>query len=297
MPKIQYIDKNFRKRSREIIEIAQDIIEEYAAQGFDLTLRQLYYQFVSRDHIPNRQSEYQKLGSIVNDARLAGLIDWNSIVDRTRELRRSPSWNSPSEIVEACANQYMIDLWEGQKYRPEVWIEKDALSGVISGICGEFRVPYFSCRGYTSQSEMWGAAMRMQGYVDSGQTPYVVHLGDHDPSGIDMTRDILDRLELFMGGTKVNRIALNMDQVNKYNPPPNPAKITDSRANEYIRNHGDDSWELDALDPKVISKLIRKTISPLIDDKLWKKRVNIEKEQKSQLEEISGRWDEVIDLI
>ena len=87
MPKITYKEYRLKQASLDIINQANQIIREYSAQGFDLTLRQLYYQFVSRDLIPNSQREYKRLGSIINKGRLAGLVDWNAIVDRTRNLR------------------------------------------------------------------------------------------------------------------------------------------------------------------------------------------------------------------
>ncbi len=134
MPKIAYKNFNFRADSLAIIKQANDIIAEYQTQGFQLTLRQLYYQFVSRALIPNKDTEYKRLGSIINDARLAGEIDWLAIQDMTRNLRGRQRWNSPSEIMDAVARGYHKDLWKGQLYRPEVWIEKDALVNVISGV-------------------------------------------------------------------------------------------------------------------------------------------------------------------
>lgn len=183
MPKVCYVRKAFREATLALIEVANDIIQEYAAQGFDLTLRQLYYQLVARDLIPNTQREYKRLGSIVNDARLAGLIDWDHIVDRTRFLRRLSHWDGPEDIVKACADQFRVDKWQNQPVRVEVWIEKDALVGVIEGVCNELDVPYFSCRGYTSQSEMWGASLRLGSYSLKKQTPIILHFGDHRPIG------------------------------------------------------------------------------------------------------------------
>lgn len=245
---------------------ANEIIAEYQRQGYDLTLRQLYYQFVSRDIIPNTLRSYKNLGTVINDGRLAGLIDWLAIVDRTRDLRALPHWADPSNIVDACAKQFNIDRWAGQPYRPEVWIEKDALVGVFERVCNELDVPLFSCRGYTSQSEMWVAAQRMLVHRKTGQIPMILHFGDHDPSGKDMSRDIMDRLELFTGGAlKFERLALNMKQVDEYDPPPNPAKITDSRAKAYIEEFGDESWELDALEPSVLEALVRDAIDEVID--------------------------------
>src|SRR5215471_777560 len=151
MPRIRYVTKNFGPTALQVIREANAIIAEYAAQGYDLTLRQLYYQFVSRDLLPNRQSEYKRLGDIVNDARLAGLVDWEAIVDRTRNIRVLPHWTDPAAIVQAAADSFAVEKWAEQPRRVEVWIEKDALVGVFEPVCEELDIPLFSCRGYTSQ--------------------------------------------------------------------------------------------------------------------------------------------------
>ena len=153
MPKICYVERTFSAGSRELIDKANEIIADYAAQGFMLTLRQLYYQFVARGLIPNKQTEYKRLGSVINDARLAGLIDWSAIEDRTRNLRRQPHWGSPQDIIEVALSSFRHDKWKDQKHRIEVWIEKDALVGVIEPTCEELDVPFFACRGYNSQSD------------------------------------------------------------------------------------------------------------------------------------------------
>lgn len=282
MPKICYVKRRFSAASMGMIDKANEIIAEYEAQGFALTLRQIYYQFVARDLIPNNVKSYKNLGSVVNDARLAGLIDWEHITDRTRSLKKRSHWENPADIIDAVARSYHIDMWANQKYRPEVWIEKDALVGVIEGVCQDLDVPYFSCRGYTSQSEMWVGAQRIATWRKSLQTPVIFHFGDHDPSGKDMTRDIVDRLELFMGGVKLERLALNMNQVEQYRPPPNPAKTTDSRSSAYIAEFGNESWELDALEPRVITELIRKNVEALKDKRKW-----------ALLAKCSKRWDEI----
>lgn len=291
MTKICYVRKEFTARSLRLIEIANTIIEEYQQAGFDLTLRQLYYQFVARDIIPNRQQSYKALGSIINDARLAGLIDWEAIEDRTRNLRKRSQWKNPEGVIDAAASSYGIDLWEGQDARVEVWIEKDALVGVIERVCTKWDVPFFSCRGYTSQSEVWGAAQRHIGYPS--EQVYVIHLGDHDPSGIDMTRDIQDRLRLFGAPTEIQRIALNMDQVQKLKLPPNPAKSTDSRFAGYAAEHGDESWELDALDPKLIEKLIESAIKVHCHVPLFKQRLERQEKERSEIEKASEHWAKV----
>jgi len=295
MPKVKYVDIDIGSARRSVIDKANEIIAEYSAQGFDLTLRQLYYQFVSRGLLPNKQLEYKKLGDVINDGRLAGLIDWYSIVDRTRNLRGLNHWTSPSEIVAACAQQYRRDKWETQSFYVEVWIEKDALVGVIESICGELDVPFFSCRGYTSQSEMWSAAQRLIRKTEerSLDGSIIVHLGDHDPSGIDMSRDIQDRLRLFRTNTEVRRIALTMEQVRQYNPPPNPAKLTDSRCEKYVAQYGNESWELDALEPRVLADLIHAEVSTFVDDRKRRLTQKQEDTEKRQLKKVSARWAEI----
>lgn len=265
--KEQFIVKNFKAPSLAIIEKANEIIDDYRSQGFSLTLRQLYYQFVARDLLPNTERSYKRLGSIINDGRMAGLIDWSAIEDRTRNLQGNSHWDSPADVIEAARQSYRIDMWANQPKRVEVWIEKEALSGVIAGVCSELDVDYFACRGYVSQSEQWRAGVRSR---DTSQEKVILHLGDHDPSGIDMTRDNQDRLSVFSTyNVTVERIALNMDQVEQYNPPPNPAKMTDARFRQYSHDYGDLSWELDALEPLVLTELIREKVLAHREPDLW----------------------------
>jgi len=293
--KIKYRNFRFSEATLELITTCAQIVEEYEDQGFSLTLRQLYYALVSRDIIPNKQSEYKRLGGVVNDARLAGMISWTMIEDRTRNLETISEWTTPGEAVQSMAEWYHVDLWKDQPIRPEVWIEKDALVGVIEPTCQQFDVDYFSCRGYTSQSEMWRAAMRLRDYIRAGQKPIILHLGDHDPSGKDMSRDIHDRLKLFLRGQEIHleRIALNMDQIRQYNPPPNPAKFTDSRCDKYVKEFGRSSWELDALEPRVIADLITDWLNSLMKRSKFRNRVQLKKDGQAQLEELSNRWDEI----
>ena len=289
MPKIAYKDKNFSPSTLAVIDQANEIIDEYQTDGLKLTLRQLYYQFVSRTLIANKQSEYKRLGSIINDARLGGLVDWEAIEDRTRILKRNSHWNDPGDIMQSVVSSFKLDRWENQQYRVEVWIEKEALVGVIATICNELDVPYFACKGYVSASEMWNASQRFQ-YLYGDQKPVVIHLGDHDPSGIDMTRDIDDRQNIFAGGAVMNRIALNFDQIEKYNPPPNPAKLSDSRASGYIEKYGAYSWELDALEPRTMRNLISDTIAQYRDNEIYQQRLDLENEYKRVLHKVEANW-------
>jgi hypothetical protein len=297
MPQIAYIDKSFTRTSLAVIERANEICADYRRQGFDLTLRQLYYQFVARGHLANKDTEYKRLGNIINDARLTGMLDWDYIVDRTRNLRGLSHWATPSSVVDSAAYGYQTDRWASQPHYVEVWIEKDALVGVIAGACNRLDVPFFSCRGYTSQSELWGAAQRLIRKQKQGHDPVVIHLGDHDPSGIDMTRDIGDRLALFGACATVRRIALNMEQVRHYQPPPNPAKLTDARATGYIARFGAESWELDALDPATLDALITATIGEYRDERLWDRDTAAMEADRSLLMQAASRWEEIAEFL
>lgn len=308
--KIKYIRKNFHRGTLELIEKASEIADEFLQDGFKLTLRQLYYQFVSRDEFPNdrcwrwtgskwkRNSEGTKnaqpnyiwLKKTLTDARNAGLFDWNILEDRTRNISSNPHWDSTTQAIEDIAAQFHFDLWAEQNTRVQVWIEKDALSGVFEPVCQELDVPLMACRGYPSASEVWSAGRRFREYrLFASQDTVILHFGDHDPSGIDMTRDLVDRLSMYAEyeGVTVKRIALNMEQIKKYNPPPDPAKTTDSRFREYAANFGDSSWELDALKPKVLQDLARDEITKYIGGPQWRKSVQRQEDARERLHEIA----------
>ena len=294
MPKIQYKEINFRGKSLELIELINQVVDEYSSQGYELTLRQTYYQLVARGYIPNNERSYKNIGNLINDGRLAGLIDWHSITDRTRNLRRNSHWTTPSSVIESAMYSYMLDKWEGQPNYVEVWVEKDALVDIVGQACGGIDTPFFSCRGYTSQSEMWAAAQRFIRQNRIRDNCFIIHLGDHDPSGIDMTRDIQERLWMFGADVEVKRVALTMEQVQTYNPPPNPAKITDSRCGKYMEEFGDESWELDALEPQMMTRLIRDEVTALRDDDIYQAVYDREAKEKEELRMISRRYGEAV---
>ncbi len=294
MPLLRYIDKNIREGKLAIIATARDIIAEYQAQGLNLTLRQLYYQFVARDLIPNRQREYKRLGEIISDGRLLGYLDWGAIEDRTRRCMSWQTFDSPAEAIKEAADSYRRDRWEDQPRYVEVWVEKEALAGVIGQACVEYHCPHVSCKGYMSQSAIWTAGhYRMRLAVERGQEPLVIHLGDHDPSGIDMTRDIQERLSMFaQGWVEVDRIALNMDQVEEHDCPPNPAKMSDSRSSDYVLEHGYDSWELDALEPSMLAELIKSKIEAALDRELWDKATERWEAEQAEMREMADLYEE-----
>lgn len=265
-----FVEINFKRASLRMITKINEIIAEYQSAGYTMTVRQLYYQLVARDIIENTLQSYKRTASLVNDARLAGMLDWNAIEDRTRDFVKKSRWNSGADILNAVASQFHMDMWANQERRIFVVVEKEALVGVLEGVCKRYDVPLLAARGYPSASVLYDFA---QDDLD-GDDALVLHLGDHDPSGIDMSRDLIDRLELLTRGAnfELRRIALNMDQVKEKKPPPNPAKVTDARFDGYAKKFGQKSWELDALPPDYLVELVESNITPEIDYDAWDAR-------------------------
>lgn len=286
MGKEMFVQHKFNKASLALIEIANGILNEYRNMGYRLSLRQLYYQLVARDHIENSVKSYKRIGNLISDARLAGLIDWSMIEDRNRETVIPTAWDSPAQIVRAAAQQFRVDRWEGQPRYVEVMVEKDALSGILEPVCRDLHVRFTANKGYSSSSAMYEAGKRIYRASREFEEVHLFYLGDHDPSGIDMTRDIADRLGLFtyskIDSSNVKRLALNWDQVEQWQPPENPAKETDSRYEMYLHEFGASSWELDAVEPGALADLVRNAVEELIDQDQWDEVR--EKEQAMQAE-------------
>jgi hypothetical protein len=330
----QFRVTNFRPDTLAKIAQAVSIINEY--DGQKLTARQVYYQFVARDLIPNNEKSYKTMTGMLTDARYAGLIDWDAIEDRGREPDVPSEWDSIDEIVDASVNQWRSPRWRDQPKYVELWVEKQALAGVLSPIAYRNHVPLMVNKGYSSASAMFAAAERMltacgvtvQLQCDNCAEDYdfressgkckgcgektnamfrynyrdgmregeqmedvekeivVLYLGDHDPSGEDMVRDIRDRLiEFGVPNLKVEKIALNMDQIRRFNPPPNPAKITDSRAAGYIAKYGNQSWELDALPPRELNRIVERAIARNVDKELMDEVIAKENIERARVRE------------
>lgn len=287
----------FKAASERLILIADKILDEYQEQGFTLTVRQLYYQLVARDIIPNQEREYKRIIRLCNDARMAGLLDWDALEDRTRFFRAKQRWKSGAEILHAAAGSYHEDLWTGQGHRVFVVIEKDALVGILEGVCRDYDVPILAARGYPSVTVLRAfAEEQIIPAMDEETEVVILHLGDHDPSGIDMTRDIRDRLDIFTadsngGELSVRRIALTMDQVAELNPPENPAKETDIRFADYVKRYGRSSWELDALPPAYLELLVKTHIKKFISREEWEIAEQRVEKAKAKLRTMAEKFD------
>jgi len=305
MTKTAYEDRRFAAKTRRVIEQANEIMDEY---GGSLTLRQLHYQFVARDLYENTQRNYKKLGDIIRNGRMAGLVDWDSIEDRTRGLYGKTTYGSPSEPISRLEYQYAEDLWRTQEVRLEVWIEKNALTGVISPATSRNRIDYFPTIGYPSISALKEAATRLNNYNNppswkaDGTVPQkvvILYLSDHDPEGMQMPEKVEETLATMgVENFEVKRIGLTLDQVREFNPPPSFAKETSARYTEYVQRYGtDQAWELDALQPAVIQALIQEQADHYRDDDLWEVAQENEQTSRARIAQISNNYDGIVEWL
>lgn len=290
----KYESHRFNSKSEDLLATINQILEEYQAQGLVMTVRQLYYQLVARNYIPNSEKSYKSITKLVNDGRMAGWLDWDVLEDRTRAFETRARWVNGPQFLESVTPQFHVDMWSNQEVRPYIIIEKEALAGVFARVCREYDVPFLCARGYPSVSVLreWVKYTLIPHYK-RGQDILLLHFGDHDPSGIDMSRDLEERIDLFSEGygtAQFTRLALNMQQIEEENPPPNPAKTTDSRFEEYSRIHGDESWELDALNPRYLVNLASTAIQGVIEPGAWAERQNFIRTTKERLEELMLKY-------
>lgn len=300
--KEQFRDINFSEKRSYLLNKSIQVINQYDRLKIKLTLRQLYYQLVSKDFIPNKVSEYQKLSKLISDARYAGHIDWNAIEDRIRVPWRHAQWKSINDILQTAHDQFRLHRWDDQEYYVELWSEKDALTSILKPIADEWHNHYCMNRGYGSSTAMYDLSKRILNAINKEKKCVVLYLGDHDPSGLDMVRDIETRVKEFLTPYvdvddddyqffKMEAIALTYKQVQKYNPPPNPAKITDPRAGSYISKYGRNSWEVDALDPEVMMDLVNQSIEKYCNVDLLDNIKEEEEELKESLRDFMGHFE------
>ncbi len=303
-------------KSKEIIPIVNNVLSQY---DFKLTVRQIYYRLISDPYslFDNNRNNYTGFDRILTRAREEGLIDWTRIEDRTRQSLGGEGHieeETPEEFMQSylwtfknCYNYYDKKMWTSQQNFIEVWVEKDALSSLVAQVCDKYRVLTFPSRGYSSFTKVKEGIGRLHknteiisekpGEPITNKPTYVLHLTDLDPSGLGMTQDLKKRLLKYQADfIKVRRIGLDISQVTKFNLRPNPVKQADTRTADYVQVYGSDCWELDALPPDELQKIITREIKKYIDKKAWKDtEEEIEKgkeEIKDRIEEITESFDE-----
>lgn len=288
-----------QRKTLDMVDAANEIIEPNMAEGYTMTLRQLHYQFVQLNIYKNTKQNYERLGYVLDQGRRAGLIDWSAIEDRGRSLIRIENYPDPKTFMDKVRQWYAEDLWRHQNVYIEFWVEKEALSGVIERPCNHYRVPYFACKGYPSSSELYLAGRRFRRQLNKGKDCTIFYLGDHDPAGLDMTRNVEVQVNAFArayGDIKVVRLALNMDQIQRLGLAPNAALSSrDSKTPKYIEDYGTtEVWELDALSPAQIDRLIRDAIVGIIPDmEAYERDLAAETLNRKILENIKDKWEAV----
>lgn len=316
-----YRRQNFTPAVMEIISRANEFIVSYAEEGYVLTLRQLYYRFIAKDAFPsswvdrvyniregldpntkNTLKNYKRLGDIVTNGREAGLISWTAFEDRNRTVYGTNPVENPKDLLNGIEHRLILDCWREQPTYVEVFVEKDALGPIVARPADKWRANHMACKGYLSASQAWKAGLRFKAAMGRGKRAILIHVGDHDPSGQDMTRDNHERLKLYSeSGVEIERVALNMDQILERNPPPNPAKVTDSRFRKYVDEYGEDCWELDALEPHELDGLISDAIERYVDKPLWDKTLRREEKIRAEVKKfmrgVQTHWSAIDKLI
>jgi hypothetical protein len=251
--------------------------------GLRLTLRQLYYQLVSKNVVPNTEKSYKALGNLVSDGRLAGLIDWDAIEDRNREPVIWAEYENVQELVEETQYRYRLPRWEGQDNYVELWVEKAALAGVLRPLASKYHVTLMVNRGYSSASRPCTrapSASRSTGTgTPSSSTWGTTTQAERTWCATSTTGSSCSAVH----GIDVRKLALTMEQVREYDPPPNPAKMTDSRAAKYVEEHGADSWEVDALNPTILAEIIETAFQSVTDMDMMNEVIRKEKKERKHL--------------
>lgn len=328
--------------AEELTDQIVEIVEYYEEIDIKLTNRQLYYQLVGKAFIPNAMEIYKRICTFLTDLRYCGLVDWDSIEDKARVPKKHSEWKNVSDLIRSATYAYRLPRWQDQDYYVEMYCEKEAGVNVLETISEKYHMYFGFNKGYSSASAMYDLACRIQEQIAAGKSVIILYFGDHDPSGLDMVRDIKDRIiEFLQGGCvtddmrnkfsseffqskcekpgspyynwneeewtpyfeewlseifidsifnfEVVPVALTTDQVKQYNPPPNPAKITDPRAKEYIREHGSVSWELDAIDAIELRRLAEDAVLNYLDMKKYNVWVAREKKEIKALSDFGSK--------
>jgi hypothetical protein len=263
----------------EIIKASLEILQQYDTA---ITLRQLYYRLVSRLLIPNTVNSYKKLSRTMVKAREDGDVPINCLEDRSRRVlgRGDVGYGSAEEYLKMRLESlqdswkgFTMPMWDDQTRNVLISLEKDALSRLVSRIANKYSVRTFPTRGYPSFSYV----QEMSRYITSrpgDKHSIVLYYGDFDPSGVDIERDLTERLQKY--GAKdfeVHRVALTMDQIRQYDLPPMPVKRSDARADGFLAEHGDRAVELDALDPNLLQSTVEHSIRQQIDAAKWNAKI------------------------
>lgn len=263
------------KKTLDIIETALDILSEHKP----MTVRQVYYQLVSRQLIENSKSSYQSVSTALVMARQKQIIPWTWIDDRLRRPRTVSMWDGLASFAETAIRAYRRNVWAEQDTLLEFWLEKDALSGIFEDILNPYGITLNVGRGYDGWTSIFNASKR----YGSGEGVVILYFGDFDPSGEDMVRSLKERLAFFESCPEIVKMALTHDDIIKHDLPPDFAKKTDTRARGFIAKHGDISVELDALPIEILKNRIIEGVKAYIDLKALQRVKELEAIDKDKI--------------
>lgn len=276
----------------------KDILEELKDYK-PLTLRQIYYQMVSKEFIENKVSEYTMLSNLLKWGRIEGQIPWEDIEDRGRVYHNLTGWSNSESFIQASLkhflSDYQRDLMQTQDQCFEIWIEKDALSSIFVKIAGPYTVPVVVCRGFSSVSFLNDFRERLN--YQKNKKAVMLYFGDFDPSGMEMLTSMETTLKEEMGINNIEfkRIALLKEDISKYKLPhnPNALKRTDTRAKKHLESYGEIAVELDALRPDILEQKIETAIKNELNAKAFNSELKKHKKELDKLNELKQKVREI----
>jgi hypothetical protein len=274
------------RRTKTEVEAVREAAREELAAARPMTLRQVHYRLVSRDDIkqPNTISAYDTLGRWLRDDRLDGSIPWEWLEDRLRRPRGWAMWDGPKPFLYDMRSRYSRSPWQDQSHYVEVWCEKDALSGIFTGVLARYHVTLNVGRGYDGWSSIKRAADRyFWRKEEHGMDTTVLYFGDFDPSGEDMHRSLQERFNRLDVYPELPKIALTHEDAQAL--PGDVTKADDSRAEAFVAKYGDLAVELDALPVDELRTRIRTEVEALLDMDALAENARIEREQLRDLRE------------
>jgi hypothetical protein len=283
--------------SKTLLIEVQKIINEFDTK---LTLRQIYYQLVSKHLIDNVRSQYQRLSKLLVKARHDGTISWESIEDRTRgstggdskEVSPDKHFERALNYLKNCWEYFELPMWKNQSIYMEVWFEKQALEGIFESVTKDYNVVQLACKGYSSHTMGYNLQQRLRFLPESVEQIDIVYFGDYDPSGLDIYRFIQDMSERFGLNINFERVAITKEQILEFEIPPMMAKKSDSRYSKFVARYGKDAVELDALRPNILQDLIRESIEERFDDDIYGE---VKKKEEKMQEKIKKMIGEVLE--
>jgi hypothetical protein len=244
-----------------------------------MTVRQVFYQLVSRGVIAKTEGEYkQTVVRLLTIMRRAGNLPFGWIADNTRWMRKPRTYSSLEGMLALTAQTYRRALWDDQDTYVEIWLEKDALAGVVYEETGSWDVPLMVTRGYPSLSYLYEAA---EAIAECGKPAHLFYFGDWDPSGVDITRAVEQGIREFAPNAEIvfERVAVTQRQVDELGLPTRPTKQTDSRS----KNFTGESVEVDAIPLQVLRGLVRECIEKHIDRRALARTRKIEAAERETL--------------